>query len=117
MKKSRFQTGRTSAYLNQCGPASGVDVEMVTDSDMLVQIVVDVSDGRIDQAAWTFAHAVDVVALFLEDRQGHPFRAFTVVFTAAWGFVSARKLKQRRKSAELPALPPFLGGGVLPGGE
>lgn len=114
MKKFDFQTGQTNAYLNTARAHSNVDIEMVTDSTMLVMVTIDVTEGRMDNAAWVFAHAVDVVALFLETRFGLPFRFFTVTFDAAWGMVNARKTTRRKKSAELPALPLFLGGTLVP---
>lgn len=110
MKRDKFQAGRTNAYLNTRSSCAGVDVEMVTDNLMLVMITVDLSEGRADNAAWVLAHSVDVVAEFLENRFEIPFSFTTVSFTAAWDMVNSRKKNQRKRSAELPPLPAFLGG-------
>lgn len=114
MKRSPFQTGRTSAYLSRANVSSNVDVELVTDTVMQVVVTIDVSDARLDNAVWVFAHAVDVVAVFLEDRLDVPFSWFTVGFTAAWGFVNARSKPKRKEQATLPDLPLFLGGSCDP---
>ena len=114
MKGWTLQTGRTNARLQSAKAHSNVDIEMVTDDMALVMITVDISGDRVANAAWVFALAVDAFALFLEEEAGAPFRFFTVTFDGAWEMVNARATNRRKKSAELPTLPLFLGGTSVP---
>lgn len=108
----RMQTYRTNAYLNSRRPFQNVDVEMVTDEVVQIIITAPLTSKDVDGLAWQLAHLVDVVALFAEDQTGNPFQSFTIVFEAARVQIRARKTRDRKESAELPALPPFLGASV-----
>lgn len=114
MKSHDLQTGRTNAHLNRRGNYVDFSVELVTDDLLQVYAVLPVSPSRVDNLPWILAHLVDAVALEVERLTGVPFRATTVVFTAAWDMVNSRGTSKRKESARDLALPPFLGGSEDP---
>lgn len=116
MKKDGFQKYRTNAYLNRSREVPDVQLEMVTDEILQVVVYIDTRPGKIDGGAWLLALAVDAVAEKLEQETGNPFASFVLFFTAAWGMVDARPRMKRKRSADFPALPSFLGGSSDPHG-